>query len=93
MQSNGTYHPKTPFGLEEDLVPPQPSQLHHVLGEQKGLFQDRGYLAANAPVVIPDRRIVGQGLAPKHEGWKPCSGLSLLNLPHFWSSAGGRAKF
>ena len=49
-----TYHAQKSFGVKEDFTPPKTSQLHHILGKQKGLLQSRGDVTPNAPIEIPD---------------------------------------
>ena len=43
-----TYHAQKSFGVKEDFTPPKTSQLHHILGTQKGLLQSRGDVTPNA---------------------------------------------
>ena len=49
-----TYHAQKPFSMKEDFTPPKASQLHHIFGKQKGLFQSRGDVTPNAPIEVLD---------------------------------------
>ena len=48
------YHAQISFTIEEDFILPHAPQLGHVLWEQQGLLHDRGNVAPNASVEVPE---------------------------------------
>ena len=50
-------------------------------------------MAPNAPIEVPDWRVIHQGLTAKHRCWEPSLGFWGLNIHPFCSSAGGVADF